>query len=152
MVISFWLFQILFNYNFSSTLKHSNYCFYINPLESGKKRINEARGRIRYSQGQRETRRHMYVADEKLHIVTVDAFSSHSVSIQTMEERNLDWTDMTFEDPLWSHEFYNETHGIDPEIGTNSQSFSSLPYEAVINDFCPVVGLDLKNIHFYLKL
>ncbi|CBY30382.1 unnamed protein product [Oikopleura dioica] len=118
---------------FCSTLKHSNYCFYINPLESGKKRIYEARGRIRYSQGQRETRRHI----------------SHSVSIQTMEERNLDWTDMTFEDPLWSHEFYNETHGIDPEIGTNSQSFSSLPYEAVINDFCPVVGLGLKNIHFH---
>ncbi|CAG5079487.1 Oidioi.mRNA.OKI2018_I69.PAR.g9264.t1.cds [Oikopleura dioica] len=123
------------HFYFCSTIKYRNYCFYFDPLTRGRKRILEARGRIKSRE--HDTRKHAFVFNEKLNILSVDSIASHNIQLQRMERRYRDWTVSYYEDPLWEKEFRNDSHG---EI-VGSQ-ITQLPFDTVINDFYPIPGLE----------
>ena len=116
---------------FCSTIKYRNFCFFLNPLAKGKININEARGRI--NPRETDSRRHTFVFEGKLNIVSVNSQQSLNVNIQTMDDRSLDWTQMSYEDPLWKHSFKNESHAV--YLGS---TLISAPYDTIMNDFYPI--------------
>ncbi|CAG5110971.1 Oidioi.mRNA.OKI2018_I69.chr2.g5317.t1.cds [Oikopleura dioica] len=127
------------DFYFCSTIKYPNYCFFFDPLTRGRKKILEARGRIKSRDY--DTRRHAFVFDGKLNILSVDSLLSHNIQLQRMESRERDWSESYYEDPLWEKEFRNDSHGV--EIG---MQITQLPYETVINDFLPIP--DRKGVLF----